>query len=125
MKQVYGYGAQQVNQSANHIEDLRKQHLSLVVAIRDELQVEVAANLLAVLQEPLTANQRQVVVTDMMPPQMQPRFRRGPGMGPRGAMGSRRPGGMNPGQSLQNQLQQRMEQQRREMGNRVCRMQPN
>ena len=125
MKQVYGYGPQQVNQSADHIENLRKQHLSLVVSIRDELQVEISDKLLAVLKEPLTSNQPQVVVVDMMPPQMQPGFRRrGPraGMGPRGQMG---PGaGMNPGQSMHNQMMRRMEEQRRQMQNQLRNMQP-
>jgi S1-C subfamily serine protease len=119
MKQVYGYGPQQVNQYANHIDDLRKQHLNLVVAIRDALQVEVAPKLLSVLQEPLTGNQRQVVVVDVMPPQMQPRFRGGAGMGPRAQIGPRRQGGVNPGQSLHNQLQQRMQQQKQQMENRM------
>ena len=41
MKQVYGYPGQQLNQYANHVEDLRKQHLNLVVSIRDELHVDV------------------------------------------------------------------------------------
>jgi len=98
--------------------------LNLVVSIRDELQVDVAEKLLAVLKEPLTANQQQVVVTDMMPSQMQPRFRRrgpGTGMGPRGQMG---PGATNPGQSLHDQLQRQMEQQRREMQNRLRNMRP-
>jgi S1-C subfamily serine protease len=125
MKQVYGYGPQQVNQSADHIENLRKQHLDLVVSIRDELQVEVADKLLAVLKEPLTSNERQVVVVDMMPPQMQPGFRRrgpGAGMGPRGRMG---PGaGMNPGQSMHNQMMRRMEEQRRQMENQLRNMMP-
>jgi S1-C subfamily serine protease len=125
MKRVYGYGPGQVNQSANHIEDLRKQHLSLVVAIRDELQVEVAAKVLAVLKEPLTANQQKVVVVETMPSQMQPRFRRprpGMGMGPRAQMG---PGaGMNPGQSMHDQMLRQMEQQRRQMENQMRNMQP-
>src|SRR5262249_51299523 len=62
MKQVYGYPAQQVNQYAKHVQDLRKQHYNLVVSIRDELQVEVPAKLLAVLQEPAGGNPQQVVV---------------------------------------------------------------
>ena len=60
MKQVYGYPTQQVNQYANHVQDLRKQHYNLVVSIRDELQVEVPAKLLAILQEPTGGNQQQV-----------------------------------------------------------------
>ena len=126
MKQVYGYSPQQVNQSANHIEELRKQHLNLVMSIKDALQVEVADKLLAVLREPLTANQQQVVVVDMMPPGMQRGFQqrgpgRGMGMGPRGQMG---PGGMMPGQQLHNQMMKRMEQQRRQMENQLRNMRP-
>ena len=52
MKQVYGYPGQQLNQYANHVEDLRKQHLNLVVSIRDELHVDVPEKLLTVLRGP-------------------------------------------------------------------------
>jgi hypothetical protein len=121
MKQVYGYGPQQVNQYANHIEDLRKQHLNLVMSIKDALQVEVPAKLLAMLKQPLTSSQEQVVVVEMMPPGMQRGFgQRGPGrgMGPRGQMGP----GMNPGQQMHNQMMKRMEQQRRQMENQMRNM---
>jgi hypothetical protein len=118
MKQVYGYPTQQVNQYANHVQDLRKQHYNLVVSIRDELQVEVPAKLLAILQAPTGGDQQQMIVVEMMPQQMQPGFRRrGPGM-----MGPRGPGTMNPGQSLHNQMLRQMEQQRRQMENRMRNM---
>jgi serine protease Do len=125
MKQVYGYSPGQVNQSANHIEELRKQHLNLVMSIKDALQVEVADKLLAVLKEPLTASQQPVVV-EMMPPGMQRGFQqrgpgRGTGVGPRGQMG---PGGMTPGQQLHNQMMRRMEQQRRQIENQLRNMRP-
>ena len=120
MKQVYGYPAQQVNQYANHVQDLRKQHYNLVVSIRDELQVEVNAKLLAILQEPPGGDQQQIVVVEMMPQQMQPGFRRrGPGM-----MGPRAPGAVNPGQALHNQMMRQMEQQRRQMQNRMRGIRP-
>ena len=116
MKQVYGYPGQQANQYLNHVKDLRKQHYNLVISIRDELQVEVPAKLLAVLQEPTGGDQQQVIVVEMMPQQMQPGFRRrGPGAGPRG------PGAMNPGQSMHNQMMRQMEQQRRQLQNRMRR----
>jgi serine protease Do len=119
MKQVFGYPAQQVNQYAKHVQDLRKQHYDLVVAIRDELQVEVPAKLLAVLQEPAGSNQQQVVVVDMMPRQMQPGLRRfGPGRQPRG------PGAANPGQTLHNQMMRQMQQQQQRMQNRLRNMRP-
>ena len=115
MKQVYGYPTQQVNQYANHVQDLRKQHYNLVVSIRDELQVEVPAKLLAILQEPTGGNQQQVMVVEMMPQQMQPGIRRrGPGM-----MGPRPPGAVNPGQAMHNQMMRQMEQQRRQLQNRM------
>jgi serine protease Do len=117
MKQVYTSPVEQVKQSAGRIDDLRKQHLSLVTSIRDELQIEVPEKLLTVLKEPLTRNQRQIVVADMMPSQMQPRLRRGGGIGPRGP-------GTTPGQQLHNQMMRRMEQQRREMENRMRQMLP-
>ena len=125
MKQVFGYSAQQVNQSANHVEDLRKQHLNLVTSIRDELQVEVAEKLLAILKQPLTADQQQVVVVDALPSQMQRGLRRrGPGMG-MGPGASRGPGaGMTPGQAMHNQMMRRMEQQRRQLENQMRNMMP-
>ena len=81
MKQVYGYPTQQVNQYANHVQDLRKQHYNLVVSIRDELQVEVPEpSCWRFFKEPAAGDQQQVVVVEMMPQQMQPGFRRrGPG----------------------------------------------
>jgi serine protease Do len=118
MKKVYGYPTQQVNQYANHVQDLRKQHYNLVVSIRDELQVEVPPKLLAILQAPTGGDQQQIIVVEMMPQQMQPGFRRrGPGM-----MGPRGPGAMNPGQSMHNQMLRQMEQQRRQMENRMRNM---
>jgi hypothetical protein len=120
MKQVYGYPTQQVNQYANHLQDLRKQHYNLVVSIRDELQVEVPAKLLAILQAPTGGDQQQVVIVEMMPQQMQPGFRRrGPGM-----IGPRAPGATNPGQAMHNQLMRQMEQQRRQLENRMRGMRP-
>jgi S1-C subfamily serine protease len=119
MKQVYGYPTQQVNQYAKHVQDLRKQHYNLVVSIRDELQVEVPAKLLAILQEPTGGNQPQIVVVEMMPQQMQPGFRRrGPGVGPRG------PGATNPGAAMHNQMMRQMETQRRQMQNRLRNLRP-
>jgi S1-C subfamily serine protease len=117
MKQVYGYPTEQLNQYANHVNDLRKQHYNLVVSIRDELQVQVPEKLLAVLQEPATGGQQQIVVVEMMPRQMQPGLRRNrPGSLPRG------PGAMNPGQAMHNQLMRQMEQQRKQMQNRMRNM---
>jgi serine protease Do len=119
MKQIYGYPAQQANQYARHVQDLRKQHYNLVVSIRDELQVEVPDKLLAVLQEPAGGNQQQVVVVEMLPRQMQPGQRRfGPGRLPRG------PGMASPGQALHNQMMRQMQQQQRQMQNRLRNFRP-
>ena len=116
MKQIYSSGAMQINQYAGHVDDLRKQHLNLVTAIKDELRIDVDEKLLTVLREPVATSGPPVVVTEMVPFHMQPGLRRGMGpMGPRrvGPMGP-----MGPGQQMQRQMQQmqrQMQQQQRQM----------
>ena len=115
MKQLYTNTNHQMTQLAR-LQSLASQHHSLIVSIRDELKIEVPAKLLAVLQAPAPANQPQVVVVDMMPPQMQPGFRRrGPGMGMGPRMGPRGPGNVSPGQALHNQMQRQMQQMQQQM----------
>ena len=116
MKQIYSSGAMQINQYAGHVDDLRKQHLNLVTAIKDELRVDVDDKLLTVLREPVATSGPPVVVTEMVPFQMQPGLRRG--MGPMGPRRVGPQGPMGPGQQMQRQMQQmqrQMQQQQRQM----------
>ena len=128
MKQLYANTNHQMTQ-LSRLQNLASQHHRLIVSIRDELKVEVPAKLLAVLDAPSPGNQQQVVVVEMMPPQMQPGFRRrgrhgpGMGMGPR-MIGPRGPGMAGPGQSMRNQMQRQMQQQMRDAQNRARNLQP-
>ena len=123
MKRLYTNPNRLVDQYSSQIQNLKAQHLRLIQSLQQNLKFDVPAQLIAAFQPRSMAGQPPTMVTEFVPPQLQPRFFRGrPGMiGPRGSNGSL-PGMQDPFQATREQrkqMQERMQKQMQDMRNRM------
>jgi len=111
MKNLYVNPRRPVDQYALQVQRLRTRHYQLVQSLKNDLNVDVPAKLLTVLQQRTTGGQPPTLVAEIVPSHVQSRLlrgriiQRGPiGVGPPG-VGLRPPGVTNSAQAARDRMQ--------------------
>jgi S1-C subfamily serine protease len=128
MKNLYAHPSQPANAYASRVQYLKTHHLRVVKTLQNLLKMEVPAKLLAILESRPAVSQPPVTVVEIVPAPLQPRLLRGsPGQTPRGPIGTRGMGGINPATDARTRIQEsrnRAQQRVQDLRNRTRGVQP-
>jgi S1-C subfamily serine protease len=108
MKDLYLNPGRAAHDFAFQVQRLKEQHVRLIESLENDLKIPVPPELMAILKKAPAAGAPPTMIAEMVPAQLQPRFRRigPPNMGPRGPIGPRQPGmPIDPRRDMQKRMQ--------------------